>query len=110
RRERDAVFGAFDCPDAGQSTERRRESTTAIQALNLLNSRFTSDEAHALAARVRGEAGVGLEQQVRRAWVLALSREPEAAEAAEAVAVAREHGLQPVCRALLNASEFVFLP
>ena len=110
RRERDAVFGAFDCPDAGQSTERRRESITAIQALNLFNGRFTSDEAHALAARVRGEAGPALESQVRRAWLLALSREPSPAEAAEAVAVAQEHGLHPVCRALLNASEFVFLP
>jgi len=38
RRERDAVFGAFDCPDAGQSTARRRESTTPIQALNLFNA------------------------------------------------------------------------
>ena len=39
RREREAVFGAFDCPDAGQSTARRRESTTPIQALNLFNRR-----------------------------------------------------------------------
>ena len=43
RREREAVFDAFDCPDAGQSTALRRESTTPIQALNLLNSRFTLD-------------------------------------------------------------------
>src|SRR5205085_6607644 len=52
RREREAVFGSFDCPDAGQSTARRRESTTPIQALNLFNSRFTLDESEALAARV----------------------------------------------------------
>ena len=31
RRESEAVFGAFDCPDAGQSTASRRESTTPIQ-------------------------------------------------------------------------------
>lgn len=30
RRERESVFGAFDCPDAGQSTARRRESKTPI--------------------------------------------------------------------------------
>ncbi len=110
RRERDAVFGAFDCPDAGQSTERRRESVTAIQALNLFNSRFTSEEAHAMATRLRNEAGPDPAAQVRHAWRLALSREPAPDEAAEAMAVAREHGLQPVCRALLNSSEFVFLP
>ena len=57
RRERDAVFGAFDCPDAGQSTARRRESTTPIQALNLFNSRFTIEQADAFAARVQAEAG-----------------------------------------------------
>ncbi len=31
RREREAVFGAFDCPDAGQSMARRRESTTRFR-------------------------------------------------------------------------------
>ncbi len=36
----DATFGAFDCPDASQVTPRRNVSTTAIQALNLLNSPF----------------------------------------------------------------------
>ncbi len=53
RREREAVFGAFDCPDAGQSTAHRRESTTPLQALNLFNSRFTLDESEAFAARVK---------------------------------------------------------
>jgi hypothetical protein len=67
RRERDAVFGAFDCPDAGQSTERRRESVTAIQALNLFNSRFTSEESHAMATRLRNEAGPDPGAQVRYA-------------------------------------------
>ncbi len=57
RREREAVFGAFDCPDAGQSTARRRESTTPIQALNLFNSRFTIEQSEALAARVARTAG-----------------------------------------------------
>lgn len=33
RREPEVVFGAFDCPDAGQSTAVRRESTTPISTL-----------------------------------------------------------------------------
>ncbi len=60
RREREAVFGAFDCPDAGQSTAHRRESTTPLQALNLFNSRFTlySMESGSLrGARERRETG-----------------------------------------------------
>ncbi len=52
RRERDAVFGAFDCPDGGQSLPRRRESTTPIQALNLLNSPIVGDLTKTLASAI----------------------------------------------------------
>jgi len=110
RREREAVFGAFDCPDAGQSTARRAESTTPIQALNLFNSRFTLDAANALAARITKEAGTDVSSQIRRAWLLTLSRQPTSEELSESEPVARAHGLATVCRALYNSSEFLFLP
>lgn len=110
RREREAVFGAFDCPDAGQSTARRRESTTPIQALNLFNSRFTLDQAKALSVRVEREAGGDIERQVGRAWRIALGRNPKAEELRDAVAVVREHGLPTLCRALFNSNEFLFIP
>ncbi len=110
RREREAVFGAFDCPDAGQSTARRRESTTPIQALNLFNSRFTLDQAAALAARVQREAGDDLAQQITRSYRLALSRTPTAAELADAAPAVRAHGLATLARALFNSNEFLFLP
>ncbi len=110
RREREAVFGAFDCPDAGQSTARRRESTTPIQALNLFNSRFTLDESAAFAARVQTEAGADPVAQIRRAYQLALGREPVAAEIAAAEPAVRVHGVAPLGRALFNSNEFVFLP
>jgi hypothetical protein len=110
RREREAVFGAFDCPDAGQSTARRRESTTPIQALNLFNSRFTIEQADAFAARVRAEAGDDLPKQIRRAYQLALSRDPSAAELADAKPAVTAHGLPTLCRALFNCNEFLFMP
>ena len=110
RREREAVFGSFDCPDAGQSTARRRESTTPIQALNLFNSRFTLDESDALAARVKREAGDDPAQQIRRTYELALSREPSAPELSDAGPVIRAHGLATLSRALFNSNEFLFLP
>jgi mono/diheme cytochrome c family protein len=110
RRERDAVFGAFDCPDGGQSTPRRRESTTPIQALNLFNSRFTADEAEAFAARVRTEAGDDPTAQVRCAYRVALGRDPDDGELDEAVPVVREHGLPALGRALFNCNEFLTLP
>ncbi|MCA9245497.1 MAG: PSD1 domain-containing protein [Planctomycetales bacterium] len=110
RRERDAVFGAFDCPDAGQSTPRRRESTTPIQALNLLNSRFVLDQSQAFAERVRRMAAGDLEKQICAAYQLALSRDASAEEIAAAMPVVRAHGLPTLCRALLNSNEFLFIP
>ena len=42
RSQQDPTFGAFDCPDAALVAPRRNISTTALQALNLLNSRFVA--------------------------------------------------------------------
>jgi hypothetical protein len=110
RREPEAVFGAFDCPDAGQSTAVRRESTTPIQALNLFNSRFILEQAEAFADRVEKEAGSDPDARVRHAFRLALHREPEPEELAEVSAVVGEYGLDVLARALFNSNEFVFLP
>jgi hypothetical protein len=110
RREREAVFGAFDCPDAGQSTARRRESTTPLQALNLLNSRFTLEQSEALANRARTEAGEVPRDQIRHAYRLALGRDPDATELADAAPVVEQHGLAVLCRALFNSNEFLFVP
>ena len=110
RREPEAVFGAFDCPDAGQSTAVRRESTTPIQALNLFNSRFTIDRSEAFAARVKKEAGNDIAAQIRRAYQLALNRDPHADELRDIEPVVRQHGLVPLGRALFNSNEFIFVP
>ncbi len=111
RRERDAVFGAFDCPDGGQSTARRIESTTPIQALNLFNSRFTIEQSEAFASRVKSESNSDeLESQIRRVYQIALNREPAAEEVSDAIPVVRDYGLQSLCRALFNSNEFLFLP
>ena len=110
RREREAVFGAFDCPDAGQSTARRRESTTPIQALNLLNSRFTVEQAEAFGRRVESEVGGDAVRQVERSYVLALGRRPTEQELGTVVPVVREHGPAVLARALFNSNEFLFVP
>lgn len=110
RREPEAVFGAFDCPDAGQSTAVRRVSTTPIQALNLFNSRFTLDAANALAERARREAGDDLAAQIARVYRLALCRTPDAEEIADVEPAVRDHGLAVLCRAIFNCNEFLFIP
>ncbi len=110
RREPETVFGAFDCPDAGQSTAIRRASTTPIQALNLFNSRFTLAQAEAFASRVKKEVGGDIAKQITRAYQLALSREPTREELAETQPVVRQHGIATLCRALFNSNEFLFVP
>ncbi|PAY15880.1 hypothetical protein CKO51_29735 [Rhodopirellula sp. SM50] len=110
RRERDAIFGAFDCPDAGQSTARRIESTTPVQALNLLNSRFTIEQAAAFADRLQTEAGEDLRQQIQLAYQIGFNREPNPDELADALPVVRKYGLQTLCRAMFNSNEFLFFP
>ncbi|KLU01869.1 putative transmembrane protein [Rhodopirellula islandica] len=110
RRERDAVFGAFDCPDGGQSAARRIESTTPIQALNLFNSPFTMEQAKAFADVLQEQAKDDVSQQVQRAYWVGLNRKPSAEELSDAVSVVREFGLETFCRALFNCNEFLFLP
>jgi hypothetical protein len=110
RMAQDGVFGAFDCPDAGQPQPVRSRSTTGIQALNLLNSTFVNQQAELLAKRAEREAGGDVAKQIARVFLLAYGREPNEAEQAAARATADEFGLRAVCRAVYNSNEFLFLP
>src|SRR5207249_7903726 len=76
RMQLDDTFGTFDCPDAGQIAPRRTSSTTPLQALNLLNSRFMIEQAEIFSRRLRKDAGAELSGQVRRTFWLTFSREP----------------------------------
>jgi hypothetical protein len=109
RMQLDDTFGSFDCPDGGQITPKRNNSTTALQALNLLNSRFMTQQADLFAKRLQREAGGDVEAQVRRAFWLAFQREPAGDEVAAAVSLVRDHGLSALCRALFNASESLYV-
>jgi len=110
RMAQDSTFGAFDCPDAGQSSPKRSRSTTPLQALNLFNSGFVTQQAGLFAARLQREAGDDVPGQVRRGFQLAFNREPDAEESRVCETLAREHGLPTFCRVLLNSNEFLFIP
>lgn len=109
RMQLDEVFGQFDCPDAGQITPKRTSSITALQALNLLNSSFGTQQATQFATRVKETAGGDTTAQVTLAWELAFQRQPAAEEVQEAMDLVKEHGLAALCRALLNSNEFLFV-
>ncbi len=109
RMQLDDVFGQFDCPDAGQITPKRTSSITALQALNLLNSRFIVQQSSLFASRLEREAGPDVIAQVRRAYSLAFLRLPTDDEQIAATQFVNDHGLTALCRALLNANEFLFV-
>src|SRR5262249_11237227 len=88
----DPFLDALDCPDASQFAPVRSNSVTAQQALALLNDRFMVRQAEHFAARLRAEAGPEVGRQVRRAYLLALGREPGSREAALLARHAQRHG------------------
>jgi hypothetical protein len=101
----------FDCPDNAFSVPRRASTTTPLQALTMLNHRFSLDMADHLAERLARDAGAGNPAaQVQRAFALAYSRAPDAHEQDLAVAVISQHGLGAFCRALLNSNELIYVP
>jgi len=108
--EQDGIFGAFDCPDGSLVAPKRSMSTTPLQALNLFNSDFILQQAEIFAARLQNEAGDDARAQVRTAWQLAFNRAPAPGELEAATGFARAEGLPALCRAVLNANEFLFIP
>jgi mono/diheme cytochrome c family protein len=110
RMEAVPVFGAFDCPDAGQSMPRRSRSTTAIQALNLFNSPFAVDRAAQFAARVEAARPNAPAEQLNHAFELAFGRSATAEEHAVMDEAIKNHGLATISRVLLNSNEFLLIP
>ena len=110
RRVDDQIFTAFDFPDCGQVRAKRPVSTTPLQALNLMNSDFVVDQAEHIAKRAKDESNGNLTKSVVRAFELVFTRKPNKEELKASVQIAKDRGLEIVCRALVNSNEFAFLP
>jgi hypothetical protein len=123
RNQRYPLFSAFDAPDGNESCARRYATTTAPQALMLLNARVTLDIARAFAGRVLREVGDDPDRVIDRAHRLALGRVPDADERATLGAFldrqtallkgkadpAFPAAVADLCHALLNVNEFVYV-
>ncbi|MBM3810054.1 MAG: DUF1553 domain-containing protein [Acidimicrobiia bacterium] len=100
------MLEAFDAPDPAQSCARREEWTVAPQALALMNSAFTSTQADAMAASLRG---LSPGEQVLQAFLRTLGRRPTEEERAKALAFVERNKLERFCLLLFNLSEFVYV-
>ncbi len=109
RNLRFPLLEAFDRPDANASCAVRGRSTTAPQALVLLNGDLAVDAARLLTERVRATSPDDAER-IRTAYRLTLSRDPTDEELREFLTfVADGDGRWlDACLALLNCNEFLY--
>ncbi|MBK7928736.1 MAG: PSD1 domain-containing protein [Bryobacterales bacterium] len=107
------LFESFDQPDMITSCARRNTSTTAPQALLLMNNAMVRMQAAAFAERLRKEAGDDRSAQIKRAFELALMRPPSPGEMDHASSFLTKGGelaLAEFCQTLFNTNEFAFIP
>lgn len=129
RRSLPVTFlNSFDQPIIETNCTRRTASTTATQALALMNSSFVSSQAGHFARRLVKDAGAAAKERdwVERAYHLGLSRPPTSGELGETLnflreqtdlyqksgkneAEARQSALSDFCQALLSSNEFVYV-
>ena len=76
RNLRYPFFAAFDSPERSEACSRRFETTTAPQALILLNEKLYVEKARQFAERVTREAGSDSDAAIARAYRIAFSRMP----------------------------------
>ncbi|OWK45376.1 protein of unknown function DUF1549 [Fimbriiglobus ruber] len=104
RNLRNPFLEAFDLPDSNLSCPQRERSTTAPQALALLNDADVIASAKALAAKLKDEP-----DPVAAVYRITLGRLPTAAEATVAREFLKDSPLSELCRALFNVNEFVYV-
>ncbi|MYB52652.1 MAG: DUF1553 domain-containing protein, partial [Acidobacteriia bacterium] len=104
----DPMLEALDCPLPAVKTPQRRSTTTALQALSLMNSAFVQQRVEGFGARLRRESPQR-DARIRRAFALAYGRSPNGREMASSKRLVQDHGLESLCWGLLNSSEFLYV-
>lgn len=108
RSQQQPFMTVLDCADPSMRVDRRNESLSPLQALAMMNNGLTVAMAKHFAGRLKREAA-DLETQTRRAFTLALSREPKSDELSALIDYANREGLENACRVILNLNEFSFV-
>jgi hypothetical protein len=104
----DPFLDCLDCPDANVNTPARLPTTSAPQALALLNNPFMLRQAQHFAERLQALAD-RTEDQAVAAYRIAFGRMPTDAERHAFASFVQLHGLPAACRVLFNTNEFLFV-
>ncbi|HVU90448.1 MAG TPA: DUF1549 and DUF1553 domain-containing protein [Pirellulales bacterium] len=128
RNLREPLLEVFDMPDTHETCTRRLETTTAPQALFLLNADWSLERAAELSRRVESSESTDAQRAIRAAYRLVFQREPQPDELQSASDfLHRQTGgsgeekstpaggrvghrtLVGLCHVLLNSNEFLFV-
>ncbi|MDE2964910.1 MAG: DUF1553 domain-containing protein, partial [Acidobacteriota bacterium] len=107
------LMETFDAPVPNASCARRETSVSVLQALTMYDGEFVNEEARHFAERVKRESGADPASRIRKAFQIALGRDPRTEETDRARRLLEESpsrdGLTALCRVLLNSNEFVYI-
>lgn len=113
------MFTDFDLADTDNTCPTRFTTTVPTQALAMMNSEFIHDKATALAKRLEREHPGDLQAQVKRAFELVVSRQPDESEVIRSLAfinklktesrLSPELALQRFAVAVFSFNEFFYL-
>lgn len=115
RNLRYPLFALFDAPDRNETCSRRFVTTTAPQALMLMNDTIILDLAKAFAENVRAEVGDDRARQIEQIYRRAFSRAPSRVELDRVGKFLEQHSgtsqeaLVDLCHAILNVNEFLYV-
>ncbi len=98
----------FDAPDNNLSCPARERSTTAPQALTLLNADEVLSASKALAEKLAKSAKTS-DEQVMLGYRMVLGRRPSEKEMTIAREFLKGSPLREFCRALFNLNDFVYV-
>lgn len=115
RNLRYPLFSLFDSPDRSETCARRFTTTTAPQALTLLNDSLVLSYAKTFAERVIADVGSDSNKVIDRTMFLAVGRKPTTEEVAKLnLFFGKTTGttierVTDLCHSVLNLNEFLYI-
>ncbi|HUQ95020.1 MAG TPA: PSD1 and planctomycete cytochrome C domain-containing protein [Bryobacteraceae bacterium] len=108
RRKLDGTLALFDFPNPNSMSEQRIPTSTPVQQLYYLNSKFLMDRAGALSTRLSVPGGDA--SRIKQAYRVLFYREPEKAELESGLAFLKSNpkAWPQYAQVLLSSNEFLF--